>query len=59
MEGVAAAESANNAVCGATLIPLQTLGIRGGGCVAIMLSALVVNGLNPGLSLFTLSLIHI
>ena len=27
VEGVAAAESANNAVCGATLIPLLTLGI--------------------------------
>ena len=53
VEGVAAAESANNAVCGATLIPLLTLGIPGDGCVAIMLSALMINGLNPGLSLFT------
>ena len=53
VEGVAAAESANNAVTGATLIPLLTLGIPGDGCVAIMLSALMINGLNPGLSLFT------
>ena len=53
VEGIAAAESANNAVCGATLIPLLTLGIPGDGCVAIMLSALMINGLNPGLSLFT------
>ena len=53
VEGVAAAESANNAVCGATLIPLLTMGIPGDGCVAIMLSALMINGLNPGLSLFT------
>ena len=53
IEGVAAAESANNAVTGATLIPLLTLGIPGDGCVAIMLSALMINGLNPGLSLFT------
>ena len=53
VEGIAAAESANNAVCGATLVPLLTLGIPGDGCVAIMLSALMINGLNPGLSLFT------
>ena len=46
-------EGANNAVTGATLIPLLTLGIPGDGCVAIMLSALMINGLNPGLSLFT------
>ncbi len=32
---------------------LLTLGIPGDGCVAIMLSALMINGLNPGLSLFT------
>ena len=53
VEGIAAAESANNAVTGATLIPLLTLGIPGDGTMAIMLSALMINGLNPGLSLFT------
>lgn len=53
VEGISAAESANNAVTGATLIPLLTLGIPGDGTVAIMLSALMINGLNPGLSLFT------
>lgn len=53
VEGIAAAESANNAVTGATLIPLLTLGIPGDGTVAIMLSALMINGLNPRLSLFT------
>ncbi|MFI3174740.1 MAG: tripartite tricarboxylate transporter permease [Bacillota bacterium] len=53
VEGIAAAESANNAVTGATLVPLLTLGIPGDGCVAIMLSALMINGLNPGLTLFT------
>ena len=31
VEGIAAAESANNAVTGATLIPLLTLGIPGDG----------------------------
>lgn len=53
VEGIAAAEAANNAVTGATLIPLLTLGIPGDGTVALMLSALMINGLNPGLSLFT------
>ncbi len=53
IEGVVAAESANNAVTGATLIPLLTLGIPGDATVAIMLSALTINGLNPGIGLFT------
>lgn len=53
IEGVAAAESANNAVTGATLIPLLTLGIPGDGAVAIMLGALMINGLTPGPNLFT------
>lgn len=52
IEGVAAAESANNAVTGATLIPLLTLGIPGDGAVAIMLGALMINGLTPGPNLF-------
>ena len=43
VEGIAAAESANNAVTGATLIPLLTLGIPGDGCVAIMLGLILVN----------------
>ena len=34
VEGIAAAESANNAVTGATLIPSLTLGIPGDGTVA-------------------------
>ena len=45
IDGVAGSEAANNAVTGATLIPLLTLGIPGDGCVAIMLSALMINGL--------------
>ena len=52
-KGIAAPESANNGTTGGTLIPLLTLGIPGDGTVAIMLSALMINGLNPGLSLFT------
>lgn len=52
IEGVAAAEAANNAVTGATLIPLLTLGIPGDGAVAILLGTLMVNGLTPGPNLF-------
>lgn len=52
IEAIAAAEAANNAVTGATLIPLLTLGIPGDGAVAIMLGALMVNSLTPGPNLF-------
>ncbi len=52
VEGVAAAESANNAVTGATLIPLLTLGIPGDAAVAILLGTLMINGLTPGPNLF-------
>jgi len=52
IEGVAASESANNAVTGSTLIPLLTLGIPGDVITAIMLGALTVHGLIPGPTLF-------
>lgn len=52
VEGIAAAETANNAVTGATLIPLLTMGIPGDGCVAILLGALMINNLTPGPNLF-------
>jgi len=48
LEGVAAAESGNNAVDGATLVPLLTLGIPGDVITAIMLGAFVAQGLRPG-----------
>lgn len=53
IEGIAAAESANNAITGTALIPLLTLGIPGDAAVALMLGALMVNGLTPGPNLFT------
>ncbi|MGE4584851.1 MAG: tripartite tricarboxylate transporter permease [Sphaerochaeta sp.] len=53
IEGIAAAETANNAVTGATLIPLLTMGIPGDGVAAIMLGALMINGLTPGPNLFS------
>jgi putative tricarboxylic transport membrane protein len=48
LEGVAAAEAGNNAVCGATLIPLLTLGIPGDSVTAVMLGAFLIQGLVPG-----------
>lgn len=52
-EGLVAAESANNAVTGATLIPLLTLGIPGDTNTAVLLGALTMQGIQPGPRLFT------
>jgi putative tricarboxylic transport membrane protein len=49
---VAAAEAANNAVNGPTLVPLLTLGIPGDNITAILLGAFVAQGLRPGPRLF-------
>lgn len=48
LEGIAAAEAGNNSVCGATLIPLLTLGIPGDSITAVMLGAFLIQGLVPG-----------
>ena len=52
LEGIAAAESANNAVNGPTLVPLLTLGIPGDNLTAILLGAFMAHGLRPGPELF-------
>ena len=52
IEGVAAAESGNNAVTSATFVPLLTLGVPGDVITAIMLGAFLVHGLIPGPALF-------
>lgn len=52
LEGVVAAECGNNAVTGATLIPMLTLGIPGDSLTAIMLGALTMQGITPGSHLF-------
>lgn len=52
LDGVAAPESANNAVCGASLIPLLTLGIPGSTAAAALLGALLIHGLTPGPQIF-------
>ncbi len=52
-EGIASSEAANNAVTGGSLIPMLTLGIPGNAVTAVLLSALILHGLQPGISLFT------
>ena len=51
-EGILTPESSNNAVTGGALIPMLTLGIPGDGSTAIMLGAIMLHGLNPGVTLF-------
>ncbi len=53
VEGVAAAEAANNAVCGANMIPLLSLGVPGDTGAAILIGAFLVQGLTPGPLIFT------
>ena len=52
IEGVAGPETANNAYANAALIPLFTLGIPGSPTTAIIMGALMMNGLIPGPMLF-------
>lgn len=47
LEGIAAAESSNNAVVGSAMIPLLTLGIPGDGVTALLLGAFVLHGIQP------------
>ena len=51
-EGISAPESANNGVCGGAMIPMLTLGIPGDPITAILLGALMIQGLVPGPLLF-------
>jgi putative tricarboxylic transport membrane protein len=48
LEGVAAAEAANNAVNGPTLVPLLTLGIPGDNLTVILVGAFIAQGMRPG-----------
>ena len=48
LDGVAAAEAANNAVNGPTMVPLLTLGIPGDAVTALLLGAFMMQGLRPG-----------
>ena len=48
LEGIAAVESANNAVIGSSLIPLLTLGIPGSATAALIVGAFLIHGITPG-----------
>ncbi len=52
IRGLAAPETANNAACSGSFVPLLTLGIPGSGTTAIMLGALLSYGIQPGPRLF-------
>ena len=52
VEGIAAPESANNAVSGPSMIPLLTLGIPGSTIAAVLIGMFLVNGLQPGPTIF-------
>jgi len=52
LEGIAAAEAANNAVQGANLIPLLTLGIPGNMAAALLVGAFMIHGLAVGPLIF-------
>jgi putative tricarboxylic transport membrane protein len=53
IEGVAAPEAGNNAVCGGALIPMLTLGIPGDVVTAVMMGALMLHGIQSGPAIFT------
>jgi len=47
-EGIAAAESANNAMCGGAYVPMLMFGIPGDPTTAVILGVLTISGLQPG-----------
>ena len=52
-EGIYASEVANNAVTGGALIPMLSLGIPGDSVTAIIMAALILQGISVGPLLFT------
>jgi len=52
VKGLAAPESANNAACSGSFVPLLTLGIPGSGTTAIILGALISYGIQPGPTMY-------
>jgi TctA family transporter len=53
IEGVAAPESANNAAAQTSFIPLLTLGIPSNPVMALMIGAMIIQGIQPGPSVMT------
>ncbi|MBL3574191.1 tripartite tricarboxylate transporter permease [Rhodovulum sulfidophilum] len=58
-EGLAASETANNAMCGGAVIPLLTMGIPGDAVTAIIFGVLLLHGLVPGPALLGSNFIEI
>lgn len=52
-QGIVASETGNNAVTGGAIIPMLTLGIPGDSVTAVMLSGLMIHGVQVGPLLFT------
>ena len=52
-EGILAPETANNATVGGALVPTLTLGVPGSPAAAVLLGALLIQGLTPGPKLFS------
>jgi putative tricarboxylic transport membrane protein len=55
VEGIAAPESANNAVSGPSMVPLLTLGIPGSTIAAILVGVFTIHGIQIGPSIFTVN----
>src|SRR5690606_4384476 len=53
IEGVAAPEAANNSAAQTAFIPTLTLGIPGSATMALMLGALMIQGISPGPQVMT------
>jgi putative tricarboxylic transport membrane protein len=48
VEGLSGPEAANNAAANGSFVPLLTLGIPGNAVVAVILTALIIHGIQPG-----------
>jgi len=53
IEGVAGPESANNAAAQTSFIPLLTLGLPSNAIMALMMGALMIQGIQPGAAIMT------
>ena len=53
IEGIAAPESANNAVSGPSMIPLLTLGVPGSTVAAVLIGVFLIHGIQVGPQLFS------
>ena len=53
IEGIAGPETANNAATGGAMVPTLALGIPGSATTAVILAALIAQGVRPGPALFT------